>query len=539
MSFLIENGILKRYVYEYNQTDVIIPDGVTSIGERAFQYANNIVTVTVPGSVKIIGNYAFSDCVNLIKVTLPESIIHIGEYAFSKCGKLSEINTLGRISRIHPFTFYECSSLASVTIPEGVTYIGENAFNHCIGITSLKLPDNLEVIDSMAFSSCENLADFSIPPKVTHIGYYALVGCKKLYEITLPCNLRAIEEGAFAGCEGLAEIRIPYGVTIIKNSAFNSCVNLSKVTIPSSVARIEMFAFYNCRNLRKLTIPQNGMEIMLNAFFQCDNLVTNISIKKWDKILGIEKMDYALHYMRCFETGDPFYENTKEENKAYIRHQLCNILKRDINSEMISPNYSQAGAFAILPDDTNVIVFLTNEIPLRIDEVEILLDKVQGNPEASAILLDYRNRNFTEDFLEKYENDKLQKELGLKERTAAEWRKIFRLGSDGEGGYIILGYKGKDVDVEIPEKIGKKPVTAIADMAFSLKEPYISHEIRNTRYLLETVIIPDSVTAIGSEVFAECRKLNSIVYRGKTFTPNEFEDYCVHNVPKPIVSIDD
>lgn len=178
-----------------------------------------------------------------------------------------------------------------------------------------------------------------------------------------------------------------------------------------------------------------------------------------------------------------------------------------------------------------MIIFLTNEIPLHIDEVEILLDKVQGNPEASAILLDYRTKNFTEEFLADYENDKLQKKLGLKERTVADWKKIFRIGDDGNGGYRILGYKGEDVSFEIPEKIGKKPVTAIDNMAFSPKALYITHEMRITRYSLETVIIPDSITSIGHSAFSDCTKSCSIVYRGKTFAPDEFEEYCRSNFP--------
>lgn len=525
MSFLIENGVLEKYTNDDNLTDVIIPDGVYTINCEAFQAADNIVSVTVPEGVKIIGNLAFCKCENLTTVILPESIIRIGEGAFSHCHNLASINTLGQITHISSHAFYECSALASITIPDGVRYIGECAFSHCGLLARAKLPDSVEFIDAMAFGSCKELSDFSIPPRVREIGRYAFVECVKISNITLPPAVRVIEEGTFASCKGLAEVKIPDGVEVIRNSAFNSCFHLSKINIPTSVTKIELFAFYKCRDLRKLTIPQNGMEIMFSAFSECENLVTNFSIKEWDRIWGVERPDYALNYMRNFKAGDPFFENTKEENKRYIRQQLHNILKKDINND--------TRPYGIRPDDTNVIIFLIDEIKLRFDEVEALLDKVRGNPEASALLLDYRKRNFPEDYLEKYEYDKLQKELGLIERTVAEWKKIFRLGDDGNGGYMILGYKGKDTSIEIPEKIGKKPVTAIGDLAFSPETPYLKQEIRGTLKMLETVIIPDSVTAIGTDVFRECQNL-SIVYREKTFTPDEFKEYCRQNVPKPI-----
>ncbi len=222
--------------------------------------------------------------------------------------------------------------------------------------------------------------------------------------------------------------------------------------------------------------------------------------------------------MRQYTPGDPFFENVKEENKTYIKGQLKKLLKN-------IGYYRRSDGHGIDAHDTNMVIFLTQEKLLRINEVDFLLDEMAGDPEASALLLDYKAQNFSEKFLEKYETDKLNKELGLKERTVAEWKKIYRLADDGNGGYKILGYKGDEVNVEIPAKIGKKPVTAIDDYAFSAEAPHITHAIRDIRRSLETVIIPDSVTSIGVKVFSFCNKLNCIVYRGKEFTPEEFEDY--------------
>lgn len=543
--FLIENGTLKAYSRECDETDVVIPEGVTTIDKEVFKDVPYIRSVTIPEGVTTIGEGAFYDCLSLTTITLPETVSHIGEDAFYGCSSLTSINTLGQITEISKRTFYDCFSLKSITIPQTVTSIGERAFNGCrelasinlprglthIGecafyvcskIASLKLPDCLEVIGEYAFSDCLNLKDINIPPYVREIGAGAFQDCK-ITSITIPKTIDSIPNVLFNHCESLERIEFPNNITSIGYSAFQSCYSLREVSIPQSIKIIGKSAFGWCKHLRRVTFLGEDTEIQLNAFIDCTDLVTNLPIRQWKSDYGSFKLSYAMYYMRQYTPGDPFFENVKEENKAYIKGQLKKLLKKYSQE---TDSYSNCNSPDISGGDTNMVIFLTQEKLLRIDEVDLLLEKILGNPEASALLLDYRARNFSEEFLKKYETDKLNKELGLKEHTVTEWKQIYRLGDDGNGGYKITGYKGKDLNVEIPEKIGKKLVTAIDDYAFSAEALHITHEIRNIRSLLETVIIPDSVTSIGNKVFSFCKSLNCIVYRGKTFTPDEFEECC-------------
>lgn len=65
MGFEIENGVLKRYTEEEGVTEVVIPDGVTSIGKGAFESCKNLTSVTIPDSLKYVGRDAFKDCYGL------------------------------------------------------------------------------------------------------------------------------------------------------------------------------------------------------------------------------------------------------------------------------------------------------------------------------------------------------------------------------------------------------------------------------------------------------------------------------------------
>ena len=80
--FVIVNGILVEYDGEGG--NVIIPDGVTTIGEEAFYECSNLTSISIPKSVKSIEIRAFWEC-GLTSVTLLNSVTSIEDYAFQYC----------------------------------------------------------------------------------------------------------------------------------------------------------------------------------------------------------------------------------------------------------------------------------------------------------------------------------------------------------------------------------------------------------------------------------------------------------------------
>ena len=78
--FVIENGVLKEYKGQGG--DVVIPEGVTSIGYRAFYYCSSLTSIVIPESVTSIGDSAFYGCSSLSSVVIPENVTSIGQRAF-------------------------------------------------------------------------------------------------------------------------------------------------------------------------------------------------------------------------------------------------------------------------------------------------------------------------------------------------------------------------------------------------------------------------------------------------------------------------
>lgn len=108
--------------------ELIIPNGVKSIGSFAFRNCSSLKYVTIPDGVTSVGNAAFGNCSKLTSITIPESVTSIGDSVFARCGSLTSVTIPAGVTGIGESTFEGCSSLTSVTIPAGVTSIGKSAF---------------------------------------------------------------------------------------------------------------------------------------------------------------------------------------------------------------------------------------------------------------------------------------------------------------------------------------------------------------------------------------------------------------------------
>ncbi len=156
----------------------LLTEGMVTVEDNSFQYAD--VTAELSGQLVIgegitsIGEFAFCDCSSLTGITMPDSVMSIGGSAFRNCISLTNITIPDGVTGIGEYVFWNCGDLTSITIPDSVTSIGECAFSDCSGLTSIKIPDN-----------------------VTSIGGYAFFGCKKLTNITIPDGVVSIGEDAF------------------------------------------------------------------------------------------------------------------------------------------------------------------------------------------------------------------------------------------------------------------------------------------------------------------------------------------------------
>ena len=198
--------------------DYIVPEGVTSIGDWAFEWCKSLTSITVPEGLTSIGDCAFSRCQSLTYINVAEGnnyYASIDGVLFSK-----DLKTL---------ITYPGGRGGEYSVPEGVTSIGGWAFAYCESLTSITLPEGLTSIGDAAFYKCAALTEITLPEGLTSIGNYAFCGCQSLISITLPEGIVSIEFAAFYECTSLASITLPESLTSIRDLAFNGCKSLSTV----------------------------------------------------------------------------------------------------------------------------------------------------------------------------------------------------------------------------------------------------------------------------------------------------------------------
>ena len=266
------------YLNEEQVTDLVIPDGVNSVGDYAFYDGDSLKTITIPDSVTTVGDYAFAACSRL-NYTTYDNAKYLGNQTNPYLYLARETSTSIETVTIHSDTkiighaaFQSCVNLTSVTIPDGVTNISNCAFYNCSRLTSVSVGDGVENIGKYAFYGCASLAAVTLGDNVTNIHDYAFYNCDQLTSIVLTDNVAVIGKQAFYDCDSLYLLTLGNNVATITDYAFSDCDRLSTVIIPDSVTTIGNYAFYNCAGLTDLTLGNYVTTIGDFAFYACNNL---------------------------------------------------------------------------------------------------------------------------------------------------------------------------------------------------------------------------------------------------------------------------
>ena len=506
-SFLtIENGVVTKC--HESAVSVVIPDGVTAIGENAFNKCESLKSVVIPESVREIGKCAFYYCEALESVVIPKEVTAIGNCAFANCSKLKAVVIPEGVSEISYCAFEKCSALEEVTIPESVTSIVAAAFNNCSSLKSVVIPNGVKQIESWTFKNCASLEQVTIPEGVVQIGMEAFYRCSLLKSIVLPNSLTAIGEQAFDNCTSLSSVTFGDKITEIAPFSFMRCESLKSIEIPSTVSEIGVGVFADCTALSGIVIPEGVTKIGKNAFYKCTALssieipstMTKIEKDAFEGCEAVEKIVSKSPMFPFNEKTRKLYAVTKTTKKAILS------LGKDIAKQAKIDEVQNASASAVLESilsehkSKNKVVRGEKSASLLIKAsfggIEILLldSKVQKWMKTLPSLLDFAATGADAFALKKFADENALEDKSRKYLTISKNDSVSRKK------------KLKPVYLFIPDG-----VTSIEGRTFSFTET------------LKFAAIPSTVTEIGGDAFYKCTFLSEIAFGGTVAQWNAVE----------------
>ncbi len=315
----------KLYLNGALLTDLVVPAGVTAIGNYVFYNCKKLQTVSLPYSVESIGNYAFSGCSAMTDISMDEGVQTIGNYAFYNCKKLTAVTVPDSVTSIGDYAFYACSGLANVYLSAILDSVGNNAFYNCSGLGNAYFFGNAPAnFGTNVFSGTKSdfgiyvfdLAEETGWTQPTWNGYPVYLsntadlvtrtidadnkdstGVKYIVnpatgtakvagyegtatEVTIPQAVRkngvkyavtAIDSNAFQN-KGLTQILLPYTIESIGDYAFAGNPGLTEIDIRYKTASLGAFAFMGCTGLTTVKMNHIIPEIKDSTFKNCSSL---------------------------------------------------------------------------------------------------------------------------------------------------------------------------------------------------------------------------------------------------------------------------
>lgn len=337
--FVNEHNPLKgeRDQYE-NLHEVIIPNTITRIGERAFAQCNNLEVVTfLEGSkLKVIDETAFLDCTSIKNFTIPNTVTTLGKESFCGCTSLEEISLPEKTIKLADGVFAGCTSLSKAHLPSKITKIPKNFFLSCVSLKDVNIPKDVDTFENACFMGCSSLTDFEIRNNVVSVEFETFHYCPNIrllvhynsmwdyiysqngfnqsqvyhihvdnkptsipdykfekftsiIDVTFDCVGTSVIEnigvGSFRGCRNLTTIVPPDSCKFIQDWAFAE-TNVGTFKFPPKVTRLSGDLFNSCKNLSSVTFDCSPTELCENTFKNCSSLK---SIKLPDSLKTLGK----------------------------------------------------------------------------------------------------------------------------------------------------------------------------------------------------------------------------------------------------------
>ncbi len=333
------NSIAKCVKGKYTSITGVDFSNITSIETlpaNLFNGADKLATIKLP-ALTSLSNNLFTGCANLTSLTIGEwsntegneglDMAVIPSGCFQNCGNLTNLY-FTNVEKVEGWAFEGCTSMTVLPIKnckEGEEVeIGQKAFNNTKLTGEIVLPEGITIIKGASFAACKEMTAITLPTTIKSVDPEFDLNSTNLTHIKMAGNGSnnnyITDNGILYAINGgnLIVVRCPIAnpepikipatinektVTEIGDKAFHDCA-MTTVELSDGLLKIGATAFFQCKNLTALTIPASVTDIANDFINDCTALAT-LTVKEGNpNYYTVEKVTYT----KGTKDGDQYYD---------------------------------------------------------------------------------------------------------------------------------------------------------------------------------------------------------------------------------------
>lgn len=525
---------------------------VKTIGKSAFEGCSKLTTLNFGQDLMTVDDRAFYNCTNVTKLTFPDAITTIGDEAFENCSSITEVTVGSKLQSIGASAFQKCGSFTAILLPDNFTTMGASAFEGCKKLTVAKLGNSLRAVPARAFKNCIALSEMTVPATSVSMGDQAFYNDSVLAVITMNDGLKTIGNEVFWNNSGIRTFTIPGTVTSIGSNSFYGCTNTSVLRFKDGEGTLTIDSYYTrSKKIDDMTSRGSYTNRCNDYFYDCPIKTLYLGRDlKYDYADNASVYDYVDGYWKEMSRASAPFVNSTTLQKVTIGSKvtfLYNHLFHNCDKvTTIDIPASIANIYGNAFDDCSSLTATTfhdatNNHTLTLGDYAFRNCATLPEVTFPRQLLSVGNYTYAQcpllktltfpAMLESIGNYAFAECTGLTQLTFKDSGKSVKLGygarSNSGTSYLdnipLFGntnltylYIGRNINYTAGEKYGYSPFynqSFLTDVRFSQSgtvsycKDYLLYKVNNCK----TLTLPESLTSIGNWTFRGMAALESIV----------------------------
>ena len=251
-------------------------------------YDTTRISLDLSGCTGLSGQFlSFNGCKGLSEIILPEGITSLGIQCFRECSNLTDVYLPASLSSMEDSAFLYCS--AGLTVSKDSLYYmregdalyskdGKTLVMYCSKLeenSTFTVPARVEKIGAWAFGQAKiKTISFESNSIMKTVGQHAFDRCEQLISIEFPDSIETIGKCCFQYNPNLANVKLPASLTVVPESMFGYSAAFTSIVIPDGVTEIQYAAFWGISSLQTIVLPASLQTVVYGAFNYCSGLTT-------------------------------------------------------------------------------------------------------------------------------------------------------------------------------------------------------------------------------------------------------------------------